>query len=221
MNILFFVLIYLIAISIPGLLYLASLGGIALLATDPHAVSVVLGTTAFAVFSTQFLLAAKPRIALSALGTKGLLSFHGTMAIIALILAIVHKTLKEDVLGFPDDTVQTGFGKAAAAIFFIAIVLAAFLMANTFWMRFSILKGFKQRVYAAFSLSYPRMRIIHNITVIGGVLILFHVLLASTSDFSANPLGSLWVAGWMLFCLGAYGRYRLVGRKGSVMGIAR
>ncbi len=208
-----FALLYLAALAVPGWLYLAPLGGPALVFSDAYALSTLLGTTAYAILVTQFLLAARPAWVVRTLGLKPLLSFHGTMATVGIALAVVHRVLKIGVVGYPDDTLQARFGLAALLVFFIVILAAAFLMATTFWQKIPFLKRFREGVYARFKLSYPRLRAFHNLSVLAGLIVLVHVLLAGSSDLSANPAGFAWMAFWMLFCLGAYARYRLGGRK--------
>lgn len=221
MRKLLFAAAYAATVLIPGLLYLAPLGGPAVALQDPYGYSVLLGAAAFAVLSNQFLLAARPSAAVAALGLKPLLAFHGTMATVGLLLAASHLTLKVLVLGYPTDTLQARLGAAAFAVFLATIFAAAFLMANTFWMRIPALKRFKDGVYKKLGLSYQKMRTIHNATAAAGVLVLLHVLLASSSDFFANPAASVWVLLWSLFCLGAYLRYRLRGRAGGAVKAAR
>jgi len=213
MNKALFALLYLAALAVPGWLYLAPLGGPALVFSDAYALSTLLGTTAYAILATQFLLAARPVWAVRALGLKPLLSFHGTMATVGIATAIAHRVLKVNIVGYPDDTAQARLGMLALLVFLIVILAAAFLMANTFWQKMTFLKRFREGVNARFKLSYPRLRAFHNLSVLAGSVLLVHVLLAGSSDLTANPAGFVWMALWMLFCLGAYARYRLGGRK--------
>lgn len=224
-----FGLLYAATLIIPPALYLFTFGG----GVTAYSLSMLFGTVTFAIFANQFLLATKPRIAVDALGTKGLLSFHGTMAVVGVVLAFVHKTFKVGLLeagappsgaegfwsfvlygaGFGDDTLQARLGSLAFVLFIVAVLLAAFLMANTFWMKMPVFKKFKDTVYGAFKLTYPRMRDIHNIVALAFAVIIVHVLLASSSNFAANPIGVSWMILWAAFCIGSYIRYRIAGRK--------
>lgn len=221
MKKLLFAAAYAATVLLPGILYLAPLGGLILALQDPYGLSVLLGSAAFAVLSNQFFLAARPAQAVAALGLKPLLAFHGTMATVGLLLAASHLTLKALILGYPTNTLQAGLGVAAFALFLAAILSAAFLMANTFWMKIPALKRFKEWKYRKLGLTYQKMRAVHNATVAAGILVLLHVLLASSSDFFANPAASAWALLWSLFCLGAYLRYRLRGRAGGAVKAGR
>ncbi len=217
MNKALFALLYLAALAVPGWLYLAPLGGPALVFSDAYALSTLLGTTAYAILATQFLLAARPRWVVRALGIKALLSLHGTMATAGITLAVAHRVLKINVVGYPDDTAQARLGLAALLVFFIVILAAAFLMANTFWQKIPAFKRLKEGLYARFKLTYPRMRVFHNLSVLAGLVLTIHVLLAASSAWADNSAGFIWMSGWMLVCLGAYARYRLAGRKTALV----
>lgn len=205
----------------PVLLYLSSQGWY----LDAYAASVVLGVFAFVLFSNQFILASRPRLAVEALGLKGLLSFHGTMPLVALLLAGAHRTLKVGAapgsgreglfangLGFSGESLQASLGGTAWWLFAVAILGAVLFLANGFWMRIGALRRLREKVYAKAGLNYGRARLAHNLTVAAGLVVLAHAGLASSSDFSRNPLGAAWLLAWFALSLGLYLRYRLRGR---------
>lgn len=177
-----------------------------------YTVSVCLGIYAYVFIAGQFLLAARPGFAVRTLGQKGLVSFHSTMPVVILVIAAVHKFLKE-ANGFAEDAFQARFGAIAWWTFAVLVVFAVLFMANTVWMRLGFLKKLKELVYKKTGLSYKIARVLHNIAVLAGIVILVHVLLASTSSFGSNPVGIVFLAALMLFCLGAYLVYRIKGRK--------
>jgi predicted ferric reductase len=204
---LFFVC-YFLSPVLPVVLYLRSIGG----PLDSYAVSVILGIGAYVFICNQFILASRPNSAIQALGLKGLLSFHGTMPVVLLVMAAVHNLLK-GMNGLGDDTLQTSFGGAAFALFTAVIVFSVLFMANTFVMKIPLAKSLKNWVYAKTGLTYKRSRMLHNGTVIAAAAILVHVFLASSSSFSANPAGIACMAAWMCFSLVYYFGYRLKGRS--------
>ena len=201
------ILLYLLSLTIPVTLYLLALGG----GFDSYSLSVILGISAFIMVGNQFILASRPRFVVSAFGTKGILSFHGTMPVFILIFAGTHKILKE-FNGFSDETLQGSLGGTVWWLFLAVTILTVLLMANTFWMKIKPLSSFKKWTYKKTGLNYKIMRVLHNITVVAAVLIMVHVLLASTGSFSDNPAGILWMIGWMILSLAMYLVYRLHGR---------
>jgi len=192
---------------LPVFLYTASAGS----GMDSYTLSVALGVYAFVLFGGQFFLASRPRIAVEALGLKGLLALHGMVPVIALILAAAHRILKE-ANGFSMEGLQASLGGLSLALFAFAIVFAVILMANTFVLKIAILKSFKAWFMQKTGLTYKGARLVHNVTVLAGIIVLVHVFLASSSHWSANPAGIGLLAIWMLFSLGSYARYRLKGR---------
>jgi predicted ferric reductase len=189
-------------------LYLASLGSW----QGAYSVSVILGVTAFTLLCDQFILASRPAFVVEALGLKKLLSFHASMPIPILLVAFVHRTIKFAV-GFEDSGAQAELGGAAFWIFLVAILLALFLMANTFLMRTNAVKALRDGVYSKTGLDYKKMRFLHNLTVAAALVLIVHVLLASSSSFAGNPAGASWMIVWLAFSLGLYARYKLRGRK--------
>ncbi len=191
---------------VPVFLYVRSTGW----GADSYTLSVVLGVYAFTLFGGQFFLASRPRIAVDALGLKGLLALHGTVPAIAIVLAVAHRFLKV-ANGFSPESLQAGLGGLSLALFAFAVVFAVLLMANTFWLKIGFLKSFKAWITRKTGLTYKGARLVH-ITVLAGIVLLVHVFLASSSHWSANPAGIGLLAIWMLFSLGSYARYRLKGR---------
>ena len=194
--------------ALPLFFYLQAPG----FALDTYTLSIILGVFAFMLVCGQFFLAGRPSIAIKALGQKGVIALHSTAPVIILVLALIHKLLKESN-GFGDDTFQARFGSVAWWIFAIVIVLTSLFMANTFWLKIPFLKNLKTFVYKKTGLTYKGARLMHNITVLAGIAILIHVFLASSSDVQVNPVGFTIMAFWMLFSLIVYFNYRLKGRN--------
>jgi len=202
-----FFVVYFLTPVVPIVLYMRSVGtGI-----DSYSVSVALGITAFILLCNQFMLASRPAFAVAALGTKKLVAMHSTVPVFIVMLAGVHKVLKE-LNGFSEDTLQASFGAATWVLFAIVIVSAVLFMANTFWFKLAVVQNFRKWVYATFKLTYKGARLLHNMTVLAAVLIMVHVLLASSGSFAANPAGIAWMCGWMALALVIYARYRMLGR---------
>ncbi len=179
---------------------------------DPYSVSVVLGVVAFILLCNQFMLASRPGWIVAALGLKNMLAFHGTMPFVILALAGLHRGLKAS-LGFPLDSVQAVIGSVSFLVFVLAAVFAVVFLATINLPIALKLREFRKWAQDRLGLSYKLTRAFHNITVAAGVAIMVHVLLASSSDFAANPVGAGWMTAWLVISLGAYARYRLNGRK--------
>jgi hypothetical protein len=229
-----FLIVYFALALAPIAIYAARLG----LGLDAYGVSVALGLFAYMVFCGQFILASRPQWALEALGQKGLFSFHGTMAFVALVAAVLHRSLKvglleapptaaaapagflkslafafKNGLGFNPDSLQASLGGIGWWSFAGILLFTVLFMANTFWMKFRPLKSLREWVYKKTGLSYPLARLLHNLTVLAASVILVHALFASSSQFSDNPLGAIWLIGAFVLSLAAYLRYRLLKKR--------
>jgi len=203
-----FFIAYVLTPVIPAFFYVkATSSGI-----DPYSVSVLLGVVAFILLCNQFMLASRPGWIVAALGLKNLLAFHGTMPFVILALAGMHRGLKASVR-FPLDSVQAVIGSVSFLVFVLAAVFAVVFLATINLPIALKLREFRKWAQDRLGLSYKLTRAFHNITVVAGVAISVHVLLASSSDFGTNPVGAAWMAAWLVLCLGQYGRYRLNGRK--------
>ncbi len=201
------VLVFALYFMIPGIpifLYLSSLGG----EFDSYSASVSLGIAAFVFICNQFILASRPAWALKVLGLKNLLAFHSTMPIFIIAMAATHKILKE-LNSYPDDTFQARLGAIAWWVFAAVIVFTILLMANTFWLKIPLLKNLKTWVYKKMKLSYKAVKLMHNITVLAGMLLMVHVFLSSSSGFSFNPGGIIFMGFWFFFSIVLYGKYKL------------
>lgn len=232
-----FLIVYFALTLVPIAIYAARLG----LGPDAYGVSVALGLFAYTVFCGQFILASRPRWAIEALGQKGLFSFHGTMAFVAIVAAALHRSLKvglleaaptaaaapagflkslafalKNGLGFNPDSLQASLGGIGWWSFAGILLFTVLFMANTFWMRFRPLKALREWVYKKTGLGYPLARLLHNLTVLAASVILVHALLASSSQVSDNPLGAIWLIGAFALSLAAYLRYRLLKKRDSL-----
>ncbi|OHD22372.1 MAG: hypothetical protein A2Y38_22095 [Spirochaetes bacterium GWB1_59_5] len=203
-----FFLAYFLTPAIPAFFYInAAKSGFGV-----YSSSVLLGITAFILLCNQFILAARPGWVVSALGLKSLLAFHGTMPLVILVMAGMHRGLKASA-GFPLDSAQAIIGSLSFLVFVLAAIFAILFLANISLPVAAGLRALRKWAQDHWGFSYKLARSFHNITVVAGVAIMVHVLLASSSDFTANPVGVLWMIAWLLMSLGLYARYRLRGRK--------
>lgn len=203
-----FLALYISSPLVPAVLYFLSVGG----GIDEYTLSMILGIYAFILICNQLILASRPAFAMEALGLKGILALHGTAPFVILGIAGVHRFLKMAV-GFSAETVQATFGTAAWWTFLLAAFFALLLLAP---INHPVAKKLKDLMARSFKLDYKTARLFHNITLAASIAIMIHVLLASSSNFQANPIGTLWMIAWLSLALGMYLGYRLRGRKSPV-----
>jgi len=207
MNGFFFILVYLLSPAIPVAMIMSSIGG----GLDAYSFSVLLGVYAFVLFCNQLILASRPRFAVSALGLKGLLAFHGAAPLFIIGIAFAHRMLKA-LAGFDLWTSQAILGLIVLLVFLLASVAAFLFLANIPGALGNRLRSLRAWADKTFRFGYKVSRAMHSITVVGLTALAVHVALASSVAISVNPLTAAWLAAWFLLSLGLYVRYRLLGR---------
>lgn len=181
---------------------------------DSYSVSIILGVYTFVLVSNQFYFASMPNWLTKTLGTKTVRSLHGSYPILILALALLHAILKLSN-GFILTDGQALLGVVAFFLFLIGTISALLLFAQTLLTRFAWFSTFRTRIYTITKLTYKKVRAMHNLMVVAGILALMHIMIASTSALAYNPWGASILVVWMLYSLLSYLNYRLAGRKGK------
>ena len=88
----------------------------------------ILGAVAFTWLNIQLILSARVKMIEACFSLDWLYKFHGIMAIVAIILALIHKLKLEEVF---DESFQTKLGSIAIFIFIAASALALVFMIDT------------------------------------------------------------------------------------------
>ncbi len=193
---------------IPVILYLYSAGAL----FDSYSLSIVFGVYAFVLVCNQFYLASQPAWMMSLLGAKSVRALHGSSPLLILLLALIHAILKL-ANGFTLSTPQALIGLVAFILFFVGVLSALLFFANTLLTKRKRFAQLRTSTYEKTGLTHQKARAMHNLMVVAGLVVLFHVLSASTSSFTYNPWGIGILVAWMLFSLVSYANYQLSGRK--------
>ncbi|MDC7229827.1 MAG: hypothetical protein PQJ48_05925 [Sphaerochaetaceae bacterium] len=193
---------------IPVILYLYSVGAL----VDSYSVSIIFGVYAFVLVCNQFYLASQPAWMVSLLGAKSVRSLHGSSPLLIILLALIHALLKL-ANGFTLSTSQALIGLVALILFFVGTIAALLFFANTLLTKQKKFAQLRTSTFKKTGLTHQKARALHNLMVVAGLVVLFHVLRASTSSFTYNPWGIGILVAWMAFSLVSYANYRLSGRK--------
>lgn len=192
----------------PAYLYFSSTGSQA----DVYGLSILLGVYSFTLLAGQMFLITRPLWIQKILSVKGIISLHSFVPVIVLVLSLIHRFLKE-ASGFSMETKQAFIGLFSWFFLLLVIIMAVLLLANTFITKNKVIKRIRDSMYSAFKLTYGKVRISHNLTVILTAALCVHVLFSSLSDVSFNPAGFMVLTLWTCFCFGSYLVYRVRGRK--------
>lgn len=149
---------------------------------------------------------------MSLLGAKHVRTLHGSSPLVITALVLLHAGLKL-ANGFTLSTSQALLGQVAFILLFVGIISALLFFSNTLLTKQKRFAQIRASTYEKTGLTHQRVRAMHNLMVATGLVVLFHVLQASTSSFSYNLMGTAILVTWMAFTLLSYAAYRLNGRK--------
>jgi len=134
-----------------------------------------LGACAFTWLNFELILSARPKFIESSFGLDKFFRFHSLMAVIAIVLAFIHKLLEENIFG--DEGFQPQVGSIAIIIFIVAAGLALIFMIDTvvkLIKPINKIRKFLEKIQVG---KYHIQVILHNATVVGVIVLFVHVML--------------------------------------------
>ncbi|MDT8298273.1 MAG: hypothetical protein RQ801_08245, partial [Spirochaetaceae bacterium] len=162
---------------------------------ESYNLSMIAGTLAYMVFMSQFVISSRMRFIERVIPQDRLLSLHGLTGMILAGLVLVHFIMKYVlVLRYGGVTLQSAFG--ALAVFIYAVLAPLAIL---------VLRGRKPRKGG--SPPYEKNRKRHNLFALAGLLVVVHVLLASSTWSWPLKITTL---AWGLFSLGTYVRHKMI-----------
>lgn len=145
-------------------------------------IPMVFGAVAYTLLNAQLILSARPKWIESSFGLDRFYRFHSLMAVIAVVLAFVHKLLEGRA--FPG-SIQTKLGDVALILFICVSVLAMVFMADTLVRLFRPLRWVRALFVRLKVGKYNVQVVLHNVSVAAVGLVFIHVLLTYSAH---NPL---------------------------------
>lgn len=136
--------------------------------------TMILGSVAYTWISLQFILSARPKFIEASFGMDKIYRFHGIMAVVAILFAIVHALVNEQVIG---ESIITTFGSGALVLFIIVSLLTMLTMSPSFILKYRPFKWLKKTIEGWKKFTYEQLRYIHNFTVVAFIVLNIHVLL--------------------------------------------
>lgn len=136
---------------------------------DLYNLSILTGAAAYIVFMSQFLLSARLRFLEHRISQDRLLALHGSAGLVSLLLVLIHFFIKLTMLiRFEGLSLQTVMGSFVMLIFLILSPPAILVLRGM---------GLKNGT----SPPYARVKVGHNLFALAGLVLIFHVLLASST----------------------------------------
>jgi predicted ferric reductase len=203
-----FILLYILSPLIPICIYLISIGwngGV-------YSISVALGICAFVLVCNQLILASRPAFIVKALGQKGLRTLHSAVPAAIIVIAVTHRFLKA-AAGFDIESFRADLG-GAGLVLIVALSVVAFVFIAAIGGKLGDrLKAFRAKLAKNPGISYKGSRAFHAAAALAVPLLCVHLLLASSADFSRNPIGASWLAIYAIISIYLFLMYRISGRS--------
>lgn len=136
--------------------------------------TMILGSFAYTWISFQFVLSARPKFIEVTFGMDKVYRFHGIMAVVGILAAVVHAIVNEQVI---DESITTTIGGVALAFFVLISLLTMLSMSPSFILKYRPFKWLKKTIEGWKKFTYEQLRFIHNFTVVAYIVLNIHVLL--------------------------------------------
>ncbi|MGD9761546.1 MAG: hypothetical protein AB7U52_03810 [Candidatus Izemoplasmatales bacterium] len=142
-------------------------------------ITMILGSFAYTWISVQFILSARPKFIERIFGMDYIYRFHGKMAIIGLLIAIIHAIVNEQIV---EESIITTIGGLSLGIFILISLLTMLSMSPSFILKYRSFKWLKKRIEGWKKFTYEQLRFIHNFTVVAYLILNIHVLLTPNAQ---------------------------------------
>ena len=161
---------------------------------DPlYRLSVVTGACAFVWLVNQLVLSARPKFIEQHFGMDRLYRFHAVMAGISVTLVLIHRQAKLALTGFTPT-----FAFPAAALFILGVLFAGTFLIDSALRRLAVVLSLVTFSREKLGLTFNRVVLFHNITVVASVLMALHVI-ATSAALVYLPIRIFY---WVYFALG-------------------
>jgi predicted ferric reductase len=146
-------------------------------------IPMLLGCMTFTWLMTQFLISSRPKWIERFIGLDRMFRFHSLVAILAVMLGLVHRTIMEEMMG---ESFMTKIATLALIVFIGISALALVFMADLLVRHFRLLAKWRKILEKNGLFRYQVQLLVHNLSLAGGILIFIHVML--TTSARTSPL---------------------------------
>ncbi len=141
-----------------------------------YSLAMFCGILSYGYFCVTLTLAGRLRWCDRLYGHDRVLVFHGGLACIALLLALLHWIFKR--LYFPETNLQVALGISGLFLFGLVILMTVVFMIKTPLNRFCLTAGILNKTVQRFPIDYTVLKLLHNLSTVALLVILIHVFLA-------------------------------------------
>ncbi|GAB6108328.1 ferredoxin reductase family protein [Fusibacter bizertensis] len=129
----------------------------------------------------QFILSARPKLIERQFGLDKMYRFHGIIALAAVGMILIHKSLFEMIFS---ETVVTQLGSIALFFFLSVTALSLLFMSTRLLKKLPVFGDLVRTLNTIKIFSYERIKLVHNMTFIALLFMQVHVLLTSSAQQS-------------------------------------
>jgi len=180
----FFIVLYFLSPFVPVAAIYAAFPG--KYANVGSLIPMLLGCMAFTWLMTQFLISSRPKWMERFIGLDRMLRFHSLVAVLAIVLGLLHRSIMEEMM---DETFMTQVGNLALVIFIGISALALVFMADLLVRYLQIVAKLRKVLEKNQLFRYQIQLLLHNLSILGGILIFVHVMMTSTARMSLLVTG--------------------------------
>ena len=179
--------------------------------------AMIAGASAYTWLILQFVLSARPKRAEIHFGMDRLYRVHGLMGVIAIISILLHQTVYEEQFG---ETWLTSVGTVGMGIFIGVGGITILLMVNSFITKIFPINWVRKTIESFKIFKYEHYILVHNLTVVGLILMVTHVLLSSSAQNSSFVFAvflGYFVLGAVFYLYHKFIKYRILEKKWYVV----
>ncbi|HEY9060434.1 MAG TPA: hypothetical protein VIO64_08040 [Pseudobacteroides sp.] len=181
-------------------------------------VPMMLGSIAYTWLTWEFVIIARPKPIEKYFGMDRLYRFHGLMAVVSIVMVFAHKIMMTGLMGMFS---TSRMGEIAFYVYLTLIVLALFFMTSIIAQKVKPLQKIRGILAKLKVSNYNFQVILHNISAVGLILMLLHVMMTygSKSNFMVKGIYILYFAlGMGFYIYHRFLRVFLLRRKKFIIG---
>ncbi len=195
------ILLYILIIALPSIIYTFNFYNLNIILV----IAGILGITSYVLFSLQFLLASRIKIIDRQFGLDKIYRFHMVIAIVALVLAYLHKILKEM---YYKESLNTQLGDIAFVIFVAISVFSILTMINKLFFKINFVDNIRKFINGMLKIKYQYKVLLHNSMLLGLIVLLVHILLAYSVN--SNLIFKFILILYFVVPLGMYFNHKII-----------
>jgi len=200
LNQIFWPIAYVLGPLIPILLYAYDRPGDV---GSGRGIGIICGTIAFTWFLNQLIIAARPKSVEKGFGLDRMYRVHTQIAVAAVVLAVIHKTLFNG---------GWAFGPApdwlSLNLFILVTLVSLIYMGHSVLLKFEPIAKLRTGEDGKPRISYQNIKLFHNLSVLAVIIVFFHI--RGTSEVNGNVSLDAYFTIYLILALAFYVYHKFI-----------